>query len=70
MLGHKYAISKTVSLVKLILVAACGVLLHVAGAPISVYIAEWAPLLILLVVVPETIFPSLFKGFLKGSVRP
>lgn len=66
MLGHKYAISRTVSLVKLILVAACGVLLHVAGAPISVYIAEWAPLLILLVVVPETIFPSLFKGFLKS----
>ena len=66
MLGHKYAIARTVSLVKLLLIGACGVLLHVVSAPISVYIAEWAPLFILLVVVPETIFPSLFKGFLKS----
>lgn len=65
MLGHKYKMSRTISVFKLLLIAACGCLLHMTEAPISVYIAEWAPLLILLVIVPETIFPSLFNGFLK-----
>ena len=66
MLGHKYEISRAVSVIKLLLIAACGLLLRVMGAPISVFIAEWAPLFILLVIVPETIFPSLFRGFLKS----
>lgn len=65
MLGHKYQISRTVSVVKLLLIAAVGVLLYLTDATISIFIAEWAPLFILLVIVPETIFPSLFEGFLK-----
>ena len=65
MLGHKYEISRRVSAPRLLLIVACGVLLYMTDATISVFIAEWAPLFILLVVVPETIFPSLFKGFLK-----
>lgn len=66
MLGHKYEIPRTLSVVKLLLIAACGLLLRVTGATISVFIAEWVPLFILLVIVPETIFPSLFRSFLKS----
>lgn len=65
MLGHKYRISRRVSVIGVVLLAAVAITALSTGMTISFVIACLLPLVLLLIVVPETIFPSLFQGFLK-----
>lgn len=65
MLGHKYQISRRVSVAGLVLFAALTATALSNGMSVSFVISCLLPLALLLVVVPETIFPSLFEGFLR-----
>ena len=65
MLGHKYRISRRVGVAGVGLLAMITLTAISSGMTISLIISCLMPLTLLLVVVPETIFPSLFQGFLK-----
>lgn len=65
MLGHKYSMSRGVSVVRFVLFAGLVFLAFSTGMSISYLISCLFPLVLLLIVIPETIFPSLFEGFMR-----
>lgn len=65
MLGHKYAMSRSFGVVRSVLFAGLVLLAFSTGMSPSFLIACLLPLVLLFVVVPETIFPAFFKGFMR-----
>lgn len=65
MLGHKYSMSRSVSAARFVLFAALVFLAFSTGMSASFLISCLLPLVLLLIVIPETIFPSFFEGFMK-----
>lgn len=65
MLGQKYAMSRSFGVVRSVLFAGLVLLAFSTGMSPSFLIACLLPLVLLFVVVPETIFPAFFKGFMR-----